>query len=478
MSASPVPVTHVPPADRIPTGQKLAFAIGVNTDYMATGLLTSVLWMPYFNIGLGISPTLLGIVLMIFRAWDAISDPLMGNISDNARTRWGRRRPFMFFGGIATGCLFPLFWFLPPGLDQTAQLVCLTLVGLLYFTAFTSWSMPYYGLQLELTPDYDERTRLASWMAVFGKLSAFAGTWVMAIVTCDWFLDSATGKPDIVVGMRTACWFIAALVILFGILPALFVKERQSVAAVAAQPKEPFWKSVKESARCAPLWCLIGISFFLVLGYSSIGTLGQYVNIYYVFDGDIAAASKLGGWKGSVTLVAGLALIPFWTWLGERFDKKRMVLGLLGLGMFGHLLNIFLMHPDTPWLQLIPGVFESSALSAIWLFLPSMKADAADYDELGTHRRREGSINAFYSWFIKASLTCAMGVGGWVLDISGFSAALEHQPADVLKRMFWMFILLPIGIWLVALSIAAFYPLSRARMADIRATLETRRGRI
>lgn len=472
------PVTHIAAEDRIPTGQKIAFALGVNTDYMATGLLTSVLWMPYFNIGLGISPTLLGVVLMLFRAWDAISDPLMGNISDNARTRWGRRRPFMFLGAILTGCLFPFFWLMPEDLGQNAQLAWLVGGGLLYFTTFTMWSMPYYGLQLELTPDYDERTRLASWMAVFGKLSAFAGTWVMAIVTCDWFINPGTGKPDIVIGMKTVGWFIAALIILFGLMPALFVKERQGVANVDDRPKEPFWKSVRESVRCGPLWCLIGISFFLVLGYSSIGNLGQYVNIYYVFDGDIAAASRLGGWKGTVTLVAGLALIPFWTWLGERFDKKRMVLGLLGLSMFGHLLNIFLMRPDTPWLQLIPSVFESSALSAIWLFLPSMKADAADYDEIGTHRRREGSINAFYSWFIKASLTCAMGVGGWVLDLSGFDSILPHQPPEVLARMFWMFILLPIGIWLVAILIASFYPLGRARMAGIRTTLEARRGKI
>lgn len=415
---------------------------------------------------------------MVFRAWNAISDPLMGNISDNARTRWGRRRPFMFLGAILTGCLFPLFWFMPESLGEHARIAYLIGLGVVYFTAFTLWSMPYYGLQLELTPDYDERTRLASWMAVFGKLASFAGTWVMAFVTCSWFINPATEKGDILIGMKTACWLIAGLIILFGIVPALFVKERQSVAAIAAQPKEPFWKSVKESFRCAPLWCLIGISFFLVLGYSSIGTLGQYVNIYYVFDGDLGAASVLGGYKGTATLVVGLTLIPFWAWLGERFDKKRMVIGLLSLSMIGHLLNIFLMTPENPWLQLIPSCFESSALSAIWLFLPSMKADAADYDEIGTRRRREGSINAFYSWFIKASLTCAMGIGGLVLDLSGFSSKITHQPPEVLSRMFWMYIFLPIGIWIIALAIAALYPLSRTRMADIRTTLEARRGRL
>src|SRR3954465_13380621 len=96
-------------SDRIPTFQKLMFSCGVNMDYVATGLLAS-LWMPFFNIGMGLTPVTLGVIMMILRAWDAISDPLVGNISDNARTRWGRRRPFMFVASITTAGLIPLFW--------------------------------------------------------------------------------------------------------------------------------------------------------------------------------------------------------------------------------------------------------------------------------------------------------------------------------------------------------------------------------
>lgn len=72
------------------------FGAGVNTDHIATGLMKNVLCMPFFNIGLGLSPALLGMVLMILQAWNAVMDPLMGNISDNTLSRWGRRRPFLF----------------------------------------------------------------------------------------------------------------------------------------------------------------------------------------------------------------------------------------------------------------------------------------------------------------------------------------------------------------------------------------------
>lgn len=64
------------------------------------------------------------------------------------------------------------------------------------------------------------------------------------------------------------------------------------------------------------------------------------------------------------------------------------------------------MRPEHPYLQIVPGVFESCALAAVWMFFPSIKADVADHDELSTGRRREGSLNAFFSWFIKAALTC------------------------------------------------------------------------
>ena len=522
---------HISPGDRIPTFQKLMFSCGVNMDYVATGLLSS-LWLPFFNIGMGLTPLTLGVVMMILRAWDAISDPIVGNISDNARTRWGRRRPFMFFASITTAALLPLFWFVPAGItDGTFWLIhiddwlvtvigrdfitaanvfplYLTILGLVFFTSFTCWSMPYYGMQLELTPNYDERTRLTAWMTFFGKISSLIGTWILALVILvgslalaepkalantpaflhpfltsiqPWLTEVThpqPGEKPIVVGMRLVCWFVVAGIVVFGMLPALFVKERYYLTEAVKQAREPFWRSVRESATCKPLWSLILISFFLVLGSSSVGGLGQYLNFYYVFDGDLGKAAVVGGLKGTVIVIAGIASIPLFTWLGEKFDKRTMVMTMLGSSMFGHLLNYFLMTPEHPYWQLIPGVFESSAIAAVWLFIPSMKADVADWDELHTTRRREGSINSFFSWFIKASLTASVGISGFVLQASGFTRELDHQPHDVLMRMFHLYLGLPLLIWSVALIAAWFYPLNRARSIGIRAELEARRGAI
>ena len=502
------PATPIAPEDKVPTFQKIMFSAGVNTDYVSTNLMMGVLWMPFFNIGLGMQPLTLGIILMIFRAWDAVTDPLVGNISDNARTRWGRRRPFMFVGAITTALLYPLFWYMPEIWGPTGRAVYLTVVGMVFFASFTTWSMPYYGLQLELTPNYDERTRLAAWMTLFGKLSLLAGSWGLPIVL--WLGSVALAEPDalighgawvdrlsqwaqpwlntlsganaddqpIIVGMRVACWLIALCIMVLGLLPPLFVKERYYKVEASRQTKDSFLQGLKESLSCKPLWPLIFISFFLVLGGSSVGALGQYVNFYYVNHGDLAAAAVIAGWKGTVVVVAGIASVPFFIWLGEKWDKRSVVMTMIGSSMFGHLLNYFLMTPAHPYWQIIPGVFESSTVAAVWLFLPSMKADVADWDELQTNRRREGGINAFYSWFIKASLTCSMGVGGLVLQLTGFDAKLDAQPQEALQRMFWIYLVLPIVIWGIALAFASAYPITRQRAGDIRAQLEARRGRI
>ena len=467
------------PGDRIPLLQKIMFSAGGTMDYVATLLSTNVLWMPYFNIGLGINPALLGVVLMVLRGWDAFVDPVMGNFSDNARTRWGRRRPFLVVGAVLTAALFPFLWHVPRGGGETEQVIYLIIVGMIFFTCFSCWSMPYYGLQLELTPDYHERTRLTAWMTLCGKFTGFAGGWILAVLTTSsWFANPATGKSDIVYAVQTCSWYIAIFILIAGLLPPLFVKERYYESEAKNQASDPLWQSIRESMRCKPLWLLIGISFFLVLGSGLSGVLNQYMNIYYINQGRLAHASVIGGWISTATFVTGILTIPLWTWLGTKFDKKVLVTVLLGGSMAGHLLNYVCLRADLPYLQLIPALFSSMVFSAVWMFLPSMKADVADYDELRTRRRREGALNAFYSWFIKAAITLAAGAGGIALSLTGFSAAHLVQSPEILFRMKVLYMTLPLILWSFTLIFIHYYPLSRARMIAIRSELELRRGKI
>ncbi len=497
----------IPDDERIPFFQKLAFATGVNMDYSVTGMLKGVLWMPVFNIGFGISPITLGIVMMIFRGWDAFTDPLMGNISDNTHTRWGRRRPYMFIGAFATVLLYPLFWFMPIEWSSSAKSIYLTFSGILFFTAFTSWSMPYYGMQLELTPNYDERSRLTAWMAFFTKAFYLGAGWLLPLVMVvgalaighpednvgkgaffadflaplqSWFSSFPGISPDlppIVAGIRIVCWLIMLISLCFGLLPALFTKERYYQSLTKKQKREPFWQSIRETLSCKPLWILIAASFLLSFGLQSISTLGQYVNFYYVNHGDLTTGAFIAGWKNTVAVALGFLCLPILVKLGERFDKINIALAVLIIATLMHAMGYFLITPDYPYLQIANGVVETSALGAFYMFLPSMKADVSDYDEYITGRRREGAINAFYSWFVKVAGTMAVGVGGVVLELSGFDATIGDQPQSVLNRMFIMYLCIPILIWVSAIAVLWRFPLNRERARQIRLELEQRRGK-
>ncbi len=472
----------VPASEIIPIREKIGFSLGANVDLVCSTLLTA-LFMPIFNIGLGMAPLTIGLILMLLRAWDAVADLVMGYVTDNIRTRWGRRRPYMVIGAIGCALVYPVFWFLPPEFSDNGKFIYLMAVGMVFYVFYACWAMPYYGLQLELTPNYHERTRLTAWMTIFYNIAALFTGWNLAFLASDLFADAGTGKPNLVTGMKSMCWVYAFAILLFGLAPAFFVKERvyaRTTEDVAGTPakRESFWQSLRESFSNKPLWILIGVTFLLVIGSTVMNVLFDYVLIYYVCHGDLAEAGVVGGWKMTVSTVAGLALIPFWTWLGRLYDKRTLVIVTLLVIVGGHMLGYFLITPVHPYLSLIAGSFAIAGNCAVWLFLPSMKGDVSDFDEQSTGRRREGSINSFYSWFFKVALTLSSGISGWVLEATGFDVKVNASDPAIHWRVFLFYLVLPLIFWIGALILIWLYPLTQAKMAAIRTELEARRGTV
>ena len=465
--------------DQAPIWHKIAYGLGGMTEQLSNSV-TKNMFTPVYNIGLGISPALIGTVLMVYQLWDALADPIMGNISDNTRSRWGRRRPFIVVGGILTGLVMPLLWQPSPEWSQTATIAYMIGVGLLFYTCFTMWAMPYYSLGMEMTPNYYERTRIVAWRTIFSKFVGLLGGWMLALTALPAFADPVTGEPDIAKGMSVMGWVMGLIILSVAILPGLFVKERYYKADAKDQPKIALGKSIRETLSCRPFQLVLGIVLFNTVGATLVSSLGLYLNIYYINQGDIGSASIIQGWKSTATFIPGLLSVPFWTWVSERIGKTKALALTLSMGFVANILIYFCYTPEHPYLQILPHVFLSAFGVAMWMLIPSMQADIVDFDELHTHERREGSFSAIFSWIFKLSATITTGLAGFILVWTGFDVVKygKTQPPETLERMLEWYVFLPMGFWVCALLLLRLYPLSPARMEEIRSQLEAQRGKV
>lgn len=468
--------SKVSEADRVPLWQKIAYGLGGQVEGTAVWIPKNNL-TPVFNIGMGMDPLFIGIIMMIWRAWDAFTDPLMGNISDNARTRWGRRRPFIVVGAILTGLFLPFIWWMPEGMAQWQMAIWLGLGGLVFYSFFTIWAMPYYSLQLEMTPDYDERTNITSWRAIAQKLMVLVSGWILALAALPMFGVRADGSPDLVNGMRCISIGLGILTIVFGALPGIFVKERYYTKQVNRSTKQPLFAGIRQTLRTRPFLWLLVIVITNSFGLSLISSLGFYVNAYYVCHGDLALAVKIQGVKSTAVLVPSILAVPFCTWLASRFGK-HVILYATGICSIVGYLSIYLFFtPEHPWLQIISSLLVGPLSVGVWLVAPSMQADIVDYDELQTGQRREGSFASVFSWCLKAGGTITVGLSGLILVWTGYDVNYGcNQPDHVLENLRNFYIWIPVCFIALSLLAVSKYELSRKRMESIRSELEARRG--
>lgn len=464
--------------DKVPFWQKVAYGAGGPVEHF-TGAIPKSLYTPVFNIGLGMNPAVISVVLMVMTIWDAMIDPFIGNVSDNTRTRWGRRRPYIVVGAVLTAILMPVLWLVPEGLGQVGLASWFIGIGLLLYTCSSIWAMPYYSLNLEMTPDYDERTRVVAYRATFQHVFYLFGSWILYLASLPVFADPVTGKPDLANGMRTIGFVMGGIILVLGVIPGLFVKERYYRKTVDSRPKVPLIRGLKQTLRTKPFLLLIGVVLLKSFGAGLVATLGFYLNAYYVCEGDLTLAAKIQGIKATAYFVPGLLAIPFFTWLSARIGKIRLVnLTLLG-GILSQLAVLVCYNPKYPYLQILPGFLGVPLGAALWMLMPSMQADVIDYDELQTGQRREGSFASVFSWIYKLSTTITVGAAGFVLVWTGFEVKNgASQPPHVLDNMLLFYVFVPVVFLVAAFFLLRLYPLTRERSQEIRDQLEARRGKM
>lgn len=468
--------------DRLPTRTRLAYGFGGVNEMFGHWLYASLV-SPVFNMTLGLAPTLVGTVVMIGRLTEAFTDVCFGWMSDNARTRWGRRRPFILLGSIAAGVALPCLFLIPAQWDAAAPWISnrvfwfMLVTVLLYAPLIGLFSMPYACLGNELTPSYDERTSAMAYKAVFQKCAGIgiAAAWW---ITRSFQLSPSTGQPDVLAGARFVALLAGAIMIVAGITCVRGVGERYYERA-RSQAKTGFWRSCRDVFSCRPFLLLLGIVVTVAVPTAIANDLGTYAGTYYVFGGDQDAMSRYHFLAGVGQLACGLVGVFLASALARRAGKREALAALLVFGALAYGSSWWLYAPGATGTFLLHRSIVVVSSTGLWVLAPSMCADVLDFDELQSGRRREGAFNSWMSWVIKLSLAAAPLASGLILDVTGFRAlAAEGQSAAALWWMRCWFATIPLVALAAASAMVWRYPLGRERVQQLRQELESRRGRV
>lgn len=464
--------------DRVPTAQKLAYGLGTFHDMWGHWLYHTLAYA-VFNIHLGVSPALIGTALIFNRLWDAFSDPLFGWLSDNTRTRFGRRRPFILIGGILAGVMLPVLFLAPRGWTETQYFWFMIASSALYIPVMSSFNMAYQSLGSEMTPAYHERTIVMSYKGIIQKGAEVAMFFAAQFTTLSIFHDGS-GKPDILRGAQVYCMLLGAIMVAGAIIMFLVLRERYYGNVTARnQDKVALAAVVKETLSCQPFRLMLAWRLSFSIGLSMLGTLGYYLTIYYVARGDIVTGNQWNTWMGLSGMVFSLLGVPTFAFIAGRKGKQQALLSVFGTATAIFILSWWLYNPAIPWLQIFASGLIAFVQSAFWMLDGSILADIVDHDELRTGKRREGIFQAFASWSVKVGLAIGGGMAGILLARTGFDASLGgNQSEQTLTMIRLLFAAIPLAGIGLAVVILLRYPLSPQRMAEIRAQLEVRRGKV
>lgn len=463
------------PEDKLSAGKKLAYGVGM-APFALTVQSMNQLCSPIFNDCLGVDPRWISWVMGGSRLWDAVTDPVMGSISDNTNSRWGRRRPWIALGAVLTAITFAAIWLFPRGMGNMFYFFWFLVSSLIFYVAFTIFSVPYIAMGMELSPDYHERTSVQAYRTVLSQVG------ILFVSGLYWF-TSMSCFADRAEGMRWASIILAVIILVGMLLPALFSGEHPSFLKQQAddrlkkKKKVPFSVCAKETLSEKPFLLLIGVTIFMQMGLTMVTSLGYYVAVYHVFGGDKSVVSgsviTIGQWAAQICTMLAVPVISL---VSRRIGKKITLYITIGIAIIGSLLKWVCYTPDSPWLQLIPAMVMSGGLAATWTLINAMIPDVVDQNEVKTGARREGMFSAVYSWTYKTGLALALVVSGYVLSWSGFDVALgAHQLPEAIFNMRLYFTFIPVVTMAIALVLPYHYSITEKRAYELRAELADRR---
>lgn len=455
------------PADAVPGRVSWGTIFAFGTPGMGAGymyLMLALYVMKFATDVLLIAPAIMGLIFSASRIWDAISDPIVGYLSDRTRLRYGRRRSWILGSCVPIGASFIMVFAPPASLSDAGLVIWMAIAIIGFYSAMTVFFVPHLSLGAELSSSYHERSRL------FGVRHGFYTFGSILSLISFYLLIAAEqqGREAVRAEAFDLALIAAAVMVVLILLSVGKLKENPDYQGrVNANPFLAF----KDVWRNPHARLLIVVSFVEQVGSAAIGVLTLYVTQYVV-------GAPL--WAPVIILcymVPSSLSVPLWLPLSRRFGKVRLwMFSMLLTGIsFGAMFLLPWMDGVTLKLSFICffAFFAGLAAGCGGTLSPSIQGDVIDYDEMMTGERKEGSYFAAWNFVYKGATGVMLLLTGFVLQASGF-APNEDQTMTVKVAMVTLYGMFPLVCYLIGAALFTRFKLDEAEHAKIRAVLDER----
>jgi GPH family glycoside/pentoside/hexuronide:cation symporter len=460
-----------PPRDysRISRGSLVAYGVSGFAGN-TVGTCMGVHLFIFYTDTVGVAPLWISACLFVATLWDAITDPLMGQISDRTHWRRGRRRPFILLGALPFGLCFGLLFAPPPGLEGTPLGLYLGAALILLYSAATVVTVPALSLIPEMAQGYHERTRMAAYREGFGAVGDLTGMLLPFALLALLGAATAEGEAARAVSRRAYAW---TALIGGGLAAAALVITWWGTYEDPGfrRPEHVPWRVGLRALRTnQPFRVLVLATSLAAIGLGFVGSMFLYILEYVVLVTDPIRQAQVFLANG----LGALASYPFWLWCARTRGKPATFrLGLLISSL--SFVSIFLLRPGSLAPLFAVMAFAGVANVGFWTLLYALNADLADVDELETGERREGIFAGVAALLRKCAFALAAACVGIGLEVVGYRANAVQTPDTILglKILFALpTTLLVVTAWLVFRR----FPLTRERHAALLQELDERRA--
>jgi len=460
---------------KVPMGQKIAFGLGMLANQLFPAMLG--IFIVILIDKLGFPGWMLSAIYFVPKLFDAITDPIMGFITDNTKSKWGRRRQYVIIGAIITGASFAFMWQLYAEDSVNYNFYYFMIVSLFFYLGITIFSVPFVAMGYEMSDDFHERTSIMATSQLIGQLAWVFAPWLWVIMYDVSFFPSAEEAT------RTLAVYAAIFCTFLAIIPGIFIKSKSTLnenyeplnLKNASRSFDLIIRGFKEALKIVPFRKLCIATFFIFNAFNTTAGFSFFIIKYYLFNGDGQGIwPTLFGCVGA--LFTTFLIIPVVARMSRVMGKKKAFIWSQGISIIGYVSLLFLFVPGKPYLFLFALPFISFGIGSLFTLMMSMTSDVIDIDELNTGKRREGIFGAIYWWMVKFGLAIAGLLSGLILSFIDFKSGAPTQTYETMFELRLFFSAIPMIGTLIAIWVMSDYSVDEEKSKEISAELAKRKA--